>query len=1280
MPSRTPTIGSGGTAVHNPSTAPGAQDSPGETERMGVSGVPKQRDGQLTQLRLDQSQARQKREVPPGDTLQTAGPQRNSHVFPAPSAAEKADVKARKALAHWLKTGKLNANPIPANASIKPFVDTFKDSVREPQVQAWLKSKGLDVSTVRVFSDAVEGVVEVDGEKVIRRFTTTDGSGWWEVGAAVSEAVKALHSGYIGVALPLEKTGEFLDANVLFNFYGLEAPKRQEDRTRIYDLLTKEGWPAISDEKRSHWRLQFEQLQQKTSDIDVRSRLASQLQALLKEKGEQGVSDLSQQRAVIYPESSLAQKSQVPRDRFVDWLAAPVFKAFIEKIGFGAGENVYRISDGNLELRDSGNQWVSLQRYLEDEISKVSVGGNPAEKAAINKLSAEFDQLVAMSRTTGNALYASATYDVRQVLEFSGLGSPGTATELNSVIGWLTSKLPPSPVVGDYAGLSPYAWAPGALSSSDFAVLREKSTGVGSVTQLLVSHMSRQDLPNDPHLQLQVFFDSPQGTAKAQELAVLLNMVEVADGKPLSRATRHQLLASAIKASVTTQMPGKPGVVAGYEIYQPGNLGRTLDEVRGDVETHLKSKGANAKTASLIAHMLLAQAAPEFLLKPDPALPSDAPAALKLSPGQVSIGSVSWMNLRLGCAMAETLGGAGSSRSLNITQAQTLARLDPMGAEQEQLIKTIGAPPLLDWAVMNGVFPKTSDGRYSPGDYKAAAQAFADRESSVYNAFQSMTREPVNQTSLLVDQLAVLFPEMTKDEIRRFKLELDTNVPFNPRQHAHLETRQPLLTEVILAGQAKLDPLFTFQKWLNELVSGEKKYKFSHPKISQETFNERIKSLPQIPPLVGPAVDQYLADSRTAHETMIRLMIANAPLDVRKGLEAGDVEIFTLREETGEPLDQDQGKDSKVSEKRARRGVLLRYKTEGTTDGYTYLEMFPGSMKMYKRYLVFSKLELNGVIQKGQVPGPGFSYSREDFRKTAPVDFDLQAYQTGDQPRPGVRTNAIIEKFGETLPGRAQTLRFAQAPGFTPNSWSSTKTRDIAKAVVDATFDVKREPLVEYANQPTALQKRRSYPFDSGKVFTKDNLKTVLSLIPFVGAIADIADGNFGAGLKGLLIDFASFAVTGGIAGAKNFYKGLKAVVPFGTRAFRMGAMTGATPFFRSLFNPLDGAVDVLKAGPKLIAAAKKVLAGELVNMGEGVFMATTAFEKCRWGLGVYDTLAPVAAGQAASAYPERRVGVSQSCALYAVQVNGNWYAIDPVSRKPTGAPLADFKPDAPVS
>ncbi|WP_235205556.1 hypothetical protein [Pseudomonas fluorescens] len=1223
--------------------------------------------GRLTRVRLELPQQRKKRDSPTGN--------RDSPppAFPSAAEAAKDDKQLQDALTHWLSTGKLKRKPIPDNASIKPYVDLYRDAVKDAAVQDWLASKGFRLSTVRIYRDGVEGTVVRDGVETNQRFTTTDGSGWWEVSGKVRAVERLLSPSDLGILLPEPNTGDFIHVDVILDFYGVKTPNESGSGTQLGKQLKEEGWPGIPEQKRTDWHQQYTQLLQQNSDQDDRPRLATQLQALVEGKAQDDDLDLAAQSVDIDPQSSLAQKSRPLRERFAQFMATPAFRAFVDKIGFGQDGHVYRIHDGQLELRNRLSRWTSLQAFLDDEISKTLVLGSAEEKARALELNASLNRLVDMGKETGGALYSVPLYDLRQVLEYSGLGAPDSVAQARVALDWLNNQLPPAPMVADYAGLTPYTWGPGALSPNDITVLRTQASRPGSVTALLCDFSAGPNLPADPDLQLQAFFDSPRALVKAQQLAVTLNLAEVADGAALTRGARHQLLAVAIKASVVSDVPGVPGVVAGYEIYQPSNLGRSINQVRQDIQTHLiERKGASASAAPLIAHLLLAQAAPEFLIKPTPSVPAQAPEALKLQPGQVSIGSTAWLNLRLGCAMAEKLGGAGSSRALNITQTLALSRLDAAGPAQAELIKSLGAQPLLDWAVMAGIFPKTSDGRYSPGDYLAATQAFTDRENSTREAFKTLTSAPPTRTSLLVQQLATLFPELTEDEIRNFKLELDTDVPFNPRRHGHLETRQPYLTEVLLTEQAEKDPLVAAGDWVSNLFGGEKKYTFIHPSISQETFNERIKNLPLIAPLVTPAVDQYIADTRSAQATVIRLMIANAPLEVRRAFEVGKLEFFTVREETGQPLKDDEGEHSKVQEKRGKHGLLIRYETGAATPRFGYYEVFPGLMKMVKREDLSYRLGLNGVTQKGQVPHGPFAYVQEDFRHAKLEKFDFQAYSQGSDPRPGVGSKVILEQAREPLPGQILSKWPGPAAVYVPNSWASTRSRDITRTVLDNTFEDKRELLLEYANQPTRQQRRRSYPFDSGKILTQENLRTVLSLIPFIGAVADIADGNIKGGIRGLLIDFASFTLTGGLASARAFFKGVKAVIPYSGRAFGHGLRESGL-LVRSVFNPLDGSVDVVKSALKITERGKRVLAGELVTVGSGIYLPTIAFEKCRWGLGAYDAVLgkPPAAPQRVG-----QLGVSQQCAVYAVHMNDKWYAIDPATLKPTGAPLNDFTAD----
>lgn len=428
----------------NPPLAPPPQGSSGETQSASPAYAPRRQDGQLRQARLESGRARPKREIASGNTGRLAVTEPKSPEFAQDSEAKRADEKLQQALTDWLLAGEMKSNPIPRHASVQPFLDVFNSAAQERQVRAWFKANGLDASSVRVFSDGVEGTVVVDGVKVQRRFTTTDGSGWNKVGAKLTEAANALSPKSAGVLLPDKKTGRLFDLGVVFMFYGVKLPPTDKDRTLLGQYRQSAGWPTITDSKRRLWHQQLEQLYQKTSDIDARSDVARQLLNLIKAARGQEVFNLGDQLVVVEPESTLAQNSQQSRERFAAWLSMPTFKTFIEKVGYGGTDQVYRVFEGALEVRDSKHQWISLEAFLKDEISKVRAGGGREEKSAIEVLDSGFKQLVDMCKSTGNTLYSRPMYDARQFLLFSGVESPDTPAQIYAAAGQLANNLPAS--------------------------------------------------------------------------------------------------------------------------------------------------------------------------------------------------------------------------------------------------------------------------------------------------------------------------------------------------------------------------------------------------------------------------------------------------------------------------------------------------------------------------------------------------------------------------------------------------------------------------------------------------------------------------------------------------------------------------------------------------------------------------------------------------------------------------------------------------------------------
>ncbi|WDU65140.1 hypothetical protein LRS56_12200 [Pseudomonas poae] len=436
--------------------------------------------------------------------------------------------------------------------------------------------------------------------------------------------------------------------------------------------LKKHGWPAVSQAQREQWAMQFRQHRRNQNDGAVRERLSEQMQPLLQIKRQDDKLELDELTVVCEPGSSLDQRSRKPRERFLQFLASPTFQAFLEKTGFKALGSEFRLSEGDLQIRDHIGYWIPLKRTFEDEVWKVYSGGTEKEKIAAHKMEKDLTDLMYLGKKTGDALYSSRTYDVRQALAFYALDVPQTVDQLSAMLGWFNLKLPQAPLAGNYASLTPYGPTPGALSASAMDVLKDAS---GKVMNLLKAFFELtsgfRDFP-DADSTLAAFFDAPALIDVAEKIARSINLYAVSDGQSLPRADRVQLLATVLKFSIDAPVPGLPGTVAGYDLYQPANLGRTLKEVRSDVEKQLESKGAGVKVSALMAHLFLAQSAPEMLIKQDPAVPDDTAKVLNQDPENIKVGSAGWINMRLASAVA-------GDRRLNFTQAMAVARQAPAG-------------------------------------------------------------------------------------------------------------------------------------------------------------------------------------------------------------------------------------------------------------------------------------------------------------------------------------------------------------------------------------------------------------------------------------------------------------------------------------------------------------------------------------------------------------------------------------------------------------------------
>ena len=984
---------------------------------------------------------------------------------------------------------------VPPDSRLGPAMRLYQQVFNQPALQQWIADQGLEPSTLTLHRHHVEGYVNHNGVRHAVRFTLTDDSGWKEV----SHTLRPIRD-------VLDPTDQGLP--VVGPDDALWLPRQRVAEANVGNL-------------EQTWRL--------ICDLQERHALADRLEAGLDDLPDAARTDGSTSAGALSPASPLPARSGAARERLQRLVARPEMLCLLQREGFDWPDQPFRVSEGRLERLSPVGGWVNLTYYVDADAA----------------LSAELQALTALSVPLGNAIYSTPRYDLRQILDFKGLGSPRTVAETRNVIQWLRLSLPPAPALGDYSGLTTRQWSAGTLSADDKHTL-------------------------------------------ARIAGIRLDDV-------------------------------KPGEIAGYSIYQPANMGRSFAEVRRDIERHLQQhKGLTPALAVWVADISLAQAAPEMLVQ-------DVPDSMR-------VGTPAWMELRLGCALADHH-APGTSRMMNERQVTALATLAPTREGQAQLMQLNALKIIADWGVLNGVIRLRSDGEYSQHDIQDATRAFFRQRDEATAAFTSASAELPTRKALAIKELLRVFPDTTAAELERMTVQ-----PASAEDRRNLSVSEPRrrsLVETYMTGDLKPGKWVRSEDLSESPASGPTPYQRDRaPQVSAAACDEldrRIRHLPDLDGRLETAVNQHRKQLQSAYATKLKLMFAQLPLAERQAIELGTVELFTLRAETG--VTQAEETAAHKTAQRARQGTLMRVEHGQTV---VYYEVFANG-KLIKRTDLPEALELNGVVRPQRFASPHGSVYLPVVRGTQ-MAFDFEAYATGAKPRPDVTSPAVIvEPLGATFAGNelpaSHTLQ-----SFVPPTYGSRKVASIADRIAQDNFYESIESMLQRAREPLPLEKRR-------ETRAREH-EFLLGFVPFVGAYHEFKQGNIGKGLANLTLDMAGVAIGAG-GQARGLIRSAKALVPnpvhrllmrlkpsaatlasakpaatFSDRAFDFLKQSGL--FTNAALNPLDGYPQMISAATKGLVKLPVLLAGGGMKWGKMAPHLITAEEKLRAYL-------LVAAGQASS-------------------------------------------------
>ncbi|MCP1510938.1 hypothetical protein [Pseudomonas rhodesiae] len=747
-------------------------------------------------------------------------------------------------------------------------------------------------------------------------------------------------------------------------------------------------------------------------------------------------------------------------------------------------------------------------------------------------------------------------HNVAQLLQLKGLGTPGTVAQTRHAIQWLRTALPPAPALGDYAALIP--GAPGELA--------------GQPLTTLATH-TPETLRHNTELHLDNLAKSPDAMAFGAQLAAALQ--------------------------------GPAGTVAGYALYQPANAGRTLNEVRSDLEAYLRDiKHLDPKVAVLVAHVGLARSAPEFLVR-------EVPDAIR-------IGTPAWMELRLGCAMAEAV-APGTSRAMDEQQVSALTTLTPLSDEQRTLMQGRGLSVLLDWAVLNGVIPERPQGEHSEQEIKKASELFGRQRRHAARSFRIASTPLPTRRALAVRELLKVFPGTSTSQLEAMTVFI---ADAGERRNMRLsEPRTRSLIEAYMTGD--LVP----GKWIltRDIPPQEMRkpsttpFQFQNeatlPVAARERLDSLIRRLPVMDDMLKKDIDTYHNFQQRGFVTKLKLMFAGLPLADRQRLELGEVDLFTLRKKTGKPQVNEEREDRAAVT--GHQGALMRVLHDAAVTYYEVL--YSGSIVKHDDPQV--TLALDRVILDQSHIAQYKLQAQNYIRRGHEVPLDFNAYASGAAPDPQTTSaDIIIDRLGRRLPA-AVLPDDVTPPTFVPDSYQSERVEFIACEIAEHNFYETADDMLTRAKGQLSLEKNR-------QAHARD-VNLLVSLVPFVGAYQEFSDGNFAKGMQSLALDVAGVAIGAGgqaralIRSARVLAKNT-ARPTLGRLGARVAPMTPkvawswtepkvrfsdaafdfskqSTAFFNAVFNPLDGYPRLLTAASRGLAKLPTALATTSTALGKAM-------------------------------------------------------------------------------
>ncbi|MFL1564492.1 hypothetical protein ACI77J_25340 [Pseudomonas sp. O64] len=556
-------------------------------------------------------------------------------------------------------------------------------------------------------------------------------------------------------------------------------------------------------------------------------------------------------------------------------------------------------------------------------------------------------------------------------LSSSGVSVPTNLAQLANMIAVLDNPLPAPPANGNFWGLMSRSQPLSNLQKTgiqDISRLETQALGAkeGGLFNAFAQKNSGLITPIDPQLRpgqsnpeamLARLVASPEAQALGQKLEASLN-----DVSPASSVNERVLAALVLDLD-----PGagtKRNHVAGFDLASSANWGHTPATIFQRLVDHLVThKKIQREIAPAAANLLLAGAAPEFLLKG--------------LPGDLRYGSHTWASLSAAVSRIEQ-DSPGASRRMTFEQVMIYGNTASVTPESTLAEGKAQENAAVDWAVTKGVIEKNDTGLYSAAQATTAVDAF---------------NKVIEESSKHADAFTKPIPSQQETALRILKQTYGRQYDYTTPV-ARITTQEADDSQLHSAVDLYIE---------DKLGSVQKTGQGVGVEIGHGQYISNATALPKAKVEFDKEFDKYRNNALAALKYSIEQTISTLPLEEQKRLQTNKIDIYALHQV--DPQSPPAFVEGKQSDSPARLGVIIKVHGKTVRDNATLYEYFPLRGVFRKRDDIDNNFPyINTPRRQDETFGAG---AFRDLTDGIPLNIDYSAYSVGSQPQDGKTSNNI---------------------------------------------------------------------------------------------------------------------------------------------------------------------------------------------------------------------------------------------------------------------------------